>query len=274
MYYIYFVYVAILASLMLNECNNKSQPRWWALMVLFAPVTTPYFIYKSRKESGIILFMVFLTTFSAVGGIEFYLYSKYMEKNRYSHLPPVTRQMIRLSEELKQSTANLDQALVKLENLSKVESRINEIKKTIEFIDQLRNIMISNQEVIKRLVKYTSDYQSFFAGRNLDWVFNIQIFYNNRNVTQHYKSLQKYLDNFEELLKYTYVNFYNITEHKSKEHFRNYDEYYLRYRRAVDSHNRFNVKRIDFQNSFLKKHPEIKPYLPGERQTETFRLWE
>jgi len=243
-------------------------------MVFFSPVTTPYFIFKSRKESGIVLFMVFLTTFSAVGGLEFYRYSNYMEKNKYSDLPPVTIQMIHLSEELKQSTAKLDKALVKLENLSKVESRIQEIKSTIEFIDHLRTIMIENQEAIKRLVKYTSDYKSFFLKKDLDWVFNIQKFYNNRTVIQHYKSLQKYLDAFEELLKYTYVNFYNITEYKTKENLKNYDEYYLRYRRAVDSHNKFNVKRIDFQNSFLSKYPDIKPYLPGKRQTETFRLWE
>ncbi len=243
-------------------------------MVLFAPITTPYFILKSRKETGIILLMVFLTTFSAVGALEAYLYSKYYEKNKYTHLPPMTRQLIRLSEDLKVSTMSLDQALVKLENLSKVESRIHEIKNTIEFIGVLRNIMQENQEAIKRLVKYTSDYKDFFAGRDLEWVFNIQTFYNNRNVISHYKSLQKYLDNFEELLKYTYVNFYHITEHKTKEHLKNYDEYYIRYRRAVDSHNKFNVKRIDFQNKYLSQHPKIKPYLPGERQTDTFRLWE
>ncbi len=273
MYYIYFVYVAILASLIFYESYQKDQPRWWAVMVLFAPVTTPWFIFKSRKESGIILFLIFLTTFSAVAATEFFLYSNYMEKNKYSHLPPVTRQMIRLSEELKLSTTKLDHALVKLENLSKVESRIHEIKKTIEFIDHLRDIMNENQDAIQRLVQYTSNFKSFFNRKNLDWVFNIQKFYHNRNVTQHYKSLQKYLDSFEELLKYTYVNFYNITELKSKEHFRNYDEYYLRYRRAVDSHNKFNVKRIDFQNSFLEKYPDLKPYLPGERQTEAFKLW-
>ena len=73
-------------------------------------------------------------------------------------------------------------------------------------------------------------------------------------------------------MKYTGVD--NRLILKNADMYKNYDEYYLRYRRAVDSHNRFNVKRIDFQNSFLKKHPEIKPYLPGERQTETFRLWE
>jgi len=243
-------------------------------MVLFAPVTTPYFIFKTRRESGIVLFMVFLTTFSAVVAGEFFLYSNYMEKNKYSDLSPVTRQMIRLSEELKTSTIKLDNALVKLENLSKVESRVHEIKKTIEFIDQLRIIMVENQDAIDRLVKYTSDYKSFFSGKDLAWVFNVQNFYHNRNVIQHYKSLEKYLYGFEELLKYTYVNFYNITEHKNPEHLKNYDEYYIRYRRAVDTHNRFNVKRIDFQNSFLEQFPDTKPYLPGERQTETFRLWE
>ena len=55
---------------------------------------------------------------------------------------------------------------------------------------------------------------------------------------------------------------------------KNYDEYYLRYRRAVDSHNRLNVNRIVFQNAFLLKYPDIKPYLPGKRQTDTFRVWE
>lgn len=274
MYYIYFPYVSILALFMLYECYKEHQPRWWALMVLFAPVTTPYFIFKSRKESGMVLFMIFLTTFSAVGVSEVFLYSDYMEKNKYSDLPPVTRQMIRLSEDVKVSTLKLDQALVKLENLSKIQSRINEIKKTIEFIAELRAIMLENQESINRLVKYTTDYKSFFNKKDLEWVFHIQQFYNNRDVIQHHKSIEKYLDNFEELLKYVYVNFYNITEIKSKEHFQNYDQYYLNYRRAVDSHNRFNVKRIDFQNAFLKQYPELKPYLPGERQTDTFKLWE
>ena len=242
-------------------------------MVLFAPVTTPWFIFKSRKESGIILFMIFLTTFSVVGACEFFLYSNYMEKNRYSHLPPVTRQMIRISEELKVSTAKLDKALENLEALSKVESRIHEIKNTIDFITQFREIMIQNQDAINRLVKYTNDYKSFFDKKDLDWVFHVQKFYNNRNVIQHYKSLQKYLDDFEDLLEYTYVNFYNITEHKSKEHLQNYDQYYLKYRRSVNTHNKFNVKRIRFQNSFLKKYPDIRPYLPGERQGKTF-IWD
>jgi hypothetical protein len=85
--------------------------------------------------------------------------------------------------------------------------------------------------------------------------------------------LKKYLDSFEALLKYTYINFYKIKDLKIQENLNNYDEYYLKYRRDVDSHNRFNVKRINFQNAFLKKYPEVKPYLPSKRQTEAFKLW-
>ena len=273
MYYIYFSYSVIISLLMLWECLKKDKPRWWALMVLFAPVTAPWFVFQSRKASGIVIFMIFLTSFSAVGGTEFYIYTNYMEKNKYSHLPLVTRQMIRLAEDLKSSTVKLDRALVKLEGLSKVESRIHEIKNTIDFIYEIREIEEENKNAIFRLENYLYDYKDFFIKNDLAWLFNIQPFYDNHNVVQHNKSLKKYLDSFEALLKYTYVNFYKITELKLQENLNNYDEYYLKYRRDVDSHNRFNVKRINFQNAFLKKYPEIKPYLPGKRQTEAFKLW-
>ena len=259
---------------MLLECRKNALPHWWAAVVLFAPVTAPFFFYRSRKEESMVLIMVFLCLFSIVAGIEFYLYARYMDVNKYADLPPVTRQMIRLSEELRQSTIDLDTALIKLENLSKVESRTREIEKTIDFIGKLRIIMTQNKAAIDKLVIFAKNHKDFFEKKELFWVMDIQQFYKNYNVVQHYKSLQKYLDNFEELLRYTYTNFSYITEHKSAEHLKNYDEYYLRYRRAVDSHNRFNVKRIEFQNKYLLAHPEIKAYLPGERQTETFRLWE
>ena len=274
MYYLYFPFVAVLALMMFYECKMRNRPQWWAAFVLFAPITFPFFIFKSRKELNMNHLMIFISVFSMVAGAEFFLYATYMSKNKYSHLPPVTRQMIVLSETLRQSTIKLDTALVQLENLSKVESRIHEIRNTVEFIDKLRIIMENNNVAIQQLVQYTKDHHDYFAKKELQWVFNVQQFYNNHNVIQHYKSLKKYLRAFEELLRYTHLNFYNITEHKNPEHLKNYDEYYIRYRRSVDSHNRFNVKRIDFQNQYLKKFPDIKAYLPGERQTDTFRLWE
>lgn len=243
-------------------------------MVMGAPVTTPYFIYKIRKQSGMLMIIIFIASFSAVCFTEWFLYVRYMEKNRYAHLSPLARQIVYLSDEVKKSTIELDNSLVKLENLSKVEARINEIKKTIAFIKELRILMMKNQTAIHQLVKLTTDHQSMFKTNEFEWIYNIQKYYNNRNVVQHYISLKKYLTEFEALLEYTYVNFYNIRDHKIEKHLKNYDEYYIRYRGAVDSHNRFNVRRIEFQNGYLKKYPNIKDYLPGERQTETFKLWQ
>ncbi len=274
MYYLYFPYVLLLYCLMFFECAKKKRPRWWAAAVLLAPITTPYFIFKSRKSEGMVLFMIFLATFTGVSVFEFYTYAQTKAKNKYAHLPPITRQVIRLSEDLKQTTINLDKALVTLEQISKVESRLKELKETIDFIGTLRIIMDENQASIARFVKFTTDYNTYFVKKGLNWVCQIQLFYTNRNVVVHYKSLETYLENFETLLIYSYTNFYSITKAESKEHLKNYDEYYIRYRRAVDSHNRFNVQRIEFQNEFLLQYPDIKPYLPGERQTETFKSWE
>lgn len=242
-------------------------------MVLLAPVTTPYFIFKSRKESGIIVFLIFLATFSAVGASEFILFKNYLEEDKQSGFSPLTFQIIHLSEDLKQSTLKLDNALGKLENLSKVQSKLQDIRKAIVIIEQLKPIIAENQDAVNRLEKFTKNYHQSFKGRDLEWVIHIHNFYNDRAVIQHYKSLDAYLFSFQELLEYVHENYLNITEVKSQEQLKNYDEYYIRYRRAVDSHNKFNVRRIEFQNSYLKKYPDIRPYLPGERQTDTFRLW-
>ncbi len=259
---------------MFYECRQRNHPIWWAALVLAAPVTTPYFIFKSRKRAGVILFMIFMTTFSMVTASELYIYFQMKEKYKYAHLPPLTRQVVRFSETLINTTHRLDKSLDTLERMSKVESRIIELKRTIEFIAGLRVLISQNQAAINRMVKFTSDYKTYFVKKDLNWVYHIQLFYTNRNVIQHYRSLDTYLNDFESLLRFTFKNFDRITKVKDKETLDNYDEYYLRYRRAVDSHNRLNVKRIEFQNDFLLKYPDIKPYLPGKRQTETFLLWE
>lgn len=219
------------------------------------------------------LILIFIATFSAACFAEWFIYVRYVEKNRYAHLSPIERHIVTLSREVMDSTIQLDNALVKLETLSKVEARIKQIKKTIDFIKELRILMIKNQSAIQQLVKFTRDNETMFRGKKFEWIYQIQRYYDNRNVVQHYESLQKYLVEFESLLEYTYVNFYAIRDHKIDKHLKNYDEYYIRYRSAVDSHNRFNVRRIEFQNNYLKKFPKIKEYLPGERQTETFKLW-
>lgn len=274
MYYIYFPFIFILAGLMFFECKRQNLPIWWSAIVFAAPVTTPYFILKFRTNRKLTLLIIFLVCFSLVTGGEIYIYSQIKTTYKYVHLPPVTRQLIRYSEILKLTTQNLDNDLVELEQRSKVQSNVDKLKQTIEFIDELRRSMRDNQAAIKQMVEFVEKHKDFFTQKDLQWVYEINRFYNNRIVIAHFKSLKNYLDNFETLLRFCYRNFDAITKAESITHLKNYDQYYLRYRRAVDSHNRFNVKRLEFQNAFIKRYPEIKAYLPAERQTEAFRLWE
>jgi len=273
-YYIYFSFIFILSGLVFFECKRRSLPKWWAAIVFAAPVTTPYFILKSGTERRLSLLIIWGVCFSLVMTGEIFIYSKMKTKYNYVHLPPVTRQLIRYSEILKQTTHNLDNDLVELEQQSKVQSKVDKLKQTIVFIGELHQSMHDNQAAIKQMVEFVENHRDFFIRKDLQWVYEINRFYNNRIVIAHFKSLENYLDNFETLLRFCYRNFDAITKAESTIHLKNYDEYYLRYRRAVDSHNRFNVKRIEFQNAFIKRYPEIKAYLPAKRQTEAFRLWE
>ena len=258
---------------MFLECKRRSLPKWWVAIVFAAPVTTPYFIFKSRKGNRLISLLIFLTCFSLVTAGEIFIYSKMKAKYKYAHLPPVTRQLIRYSEILKQTTQNLDNDLVELEQQSKVQSKINKLEQTILLIRELRQTTYDNQAAIKQMVEFVANHMDFFLTKDLQWVYEIKRYYNDRIVIQHFKTLENYLDNFEILLRFCYQNFDAITKAESAIHLKNYDEYYLRYRRAVDSHNRFNVKRIEFQNDFIKRYPGIKAYLPAKRQTEAFRFW-
>ena len=273
MYYIYFPFIFILSGLVFFECRRLSLPKWWAAIVFAAPVTAPYFIFRSRREKRLLLLLIFFVLFFIVIAGEIFMYAGMKEKYKYASLPPVTRQLIRYSEILKTTTQHLDRDLVTLEQQSKVQSKLNKLEETITFIGKLRQSMHDNQAAIAQMVNFVEKHKKFFLKKDLRWVYEIQRFYNNRIVIAHFKSLESYLDNFENLLRYCYRNFDAITKAKNSAELKNYDEYYLRYRRAVDSHNRFNVKRIEFQNDFIRRYPEIKEYLPAERQTETFRLW-
>lgn len=254
---------------MFLECKRRSLPKWWVAIVFAAPVTTPYFIVKSRKAQGLILLVIFLACFSLVAASEIFIYSQMTAKYKYVNLPPVTRQLMRYSEILKQTNRNLDNDFVEFEQQSKVQSKINKLGQIIVFIGELRQAIYNNQAAIKQMVEFVDNHRDSFLKKDLKWVYEIKRYYNNRIVVQYFKSLENYLDNFEILLRFCYQNFDAITKEGSATHLKNYDEYYLRYRRAVDSHSRLNVKRIKFQDDFIKRYPEIKECLPGKRQTQT-----
>ncbi len=254
------------------DCWKKERPKWWAPAVLMAPIVTPYFIFKARRHQAAILTLMFLISFTAVVGAEVYLYMSVKETRKYDHLPPLTRQIMRASDTLKNTNHRLDKGMVHLKEIAKTDAWINEMKNTIDFISELKIIMTQNQAAIQHLVKLASNYQPYWVKKELNWVVLLQQFYTHRNVRNHYASLERYLDAFNALLVYIYENFDSITKIQSRSHLKNYDEYYLRYRRAADSYNRLNVARMTFQNTFVHKDQKVKPYLPKLRQTETFRL--
>lgn len=273
MYYIYFPFVVILAGLMILECHVRDHPKWYAAAVLIAPVTTPFFILKTRKEEGLVLVMIFMTLFSAVCAGEIVLFSMQKERAKFGAMTPITKKMMALTEKIRKDSNRLDNGLIKLEDLSKVESRPAKIFETIQFISELRVIMTDYMASVDELETFAQAQKGYFLKKNMEWIFHIKEFYHDYAVIQHRNSLEEYLDSFEDLLTYTYQNFDAIDKAKSPKHLKNYDEYYLRYRRAVDAHNRFNVKRMEFQNKFLEQYPELTPYLPGKSQPEAFRLW-
>lgn len=212
--------------------------------------------------------------FSAVLGAVIFLYVSKTRKPPEDNLPPIIKQVIKLNDNIKKTTIDLYNASGRLDSISMVQSRITDIKSAIDLIGQLREMVKKNQQEIDDLVGFIQDHEPFFNRKNLAWMFAVKDFYSSENVISHQKSQTGYLASFETLLQYTHDNFENIMEHKSQQHMKNYDVYYLRYRRAADLHNRSNRKRIAFQKQFIEEYPEVSPFIPGSHHFEPFKFWD
>lgn len=219
------------------------------------------------------LIVIAVVVLIALGAVAFYYISKSSQPPE-DNLPPIIKQVIKLNDDIKKTTIDLYNASGKLDSISMVQSRITDIKSTIELIKQLREMGEKNQKEVDDLVQFIGDHEEFFRRKNLAWIFPIRKFYSDENVTGHQKSQANYFATFETLLQYTHDNFKNIMELKSQQHMQNYDVYYLRYRRAADIHNRFNRKRIAFQKQFIEEYPEVSPFIPGSHQLEPFKFWD
>jgi hypothetical protein len=227
-----------------------------------------------KKNSRILVIVSAVVLFFVVGAIVLFLYVSKNSKPPEDNLPPIIKQVIQLNEDIKKTTMELYNASGKLDSISMVQSRITDIKSTIELIGQLRDMVGKNQNEIDDLLEFIGDHEVFFQRKNLAWIFPVRDFYSNENVAGHNQSRDNYLAAFETLLQYTYDNFENIMEHKSQQHMKNYDVYYLRYRRAAELYNRSNRKRIAFQKQFVEEHPEVSPFIPGSHHFEPFKFWD
>lgn len=271
---IYLTYSILLSVLIFIEVKKYKQAIWWSAVVLFFPPATPVVIHKTRKGAGKMWIVIFIVTFLLAVGGEIFLYSSNKNKNSEDVVPPILKKMLALNENIKKSTGEIYNTSGKLLSLSMVQSRIKDLQSTIETIGKLRQLIKDNQEDIDRLLQFTEKHEDFVRRKNLSWVYSIKEFYNDYNVAQHHKSRANYFVAFEAFLNYTQKNFKNIMELKNEHHMKNYEVYYLRYRRAADSHNRFIKKRIAFQSAFVEEHPEIKPFLPGAHQQGNFKFWD
>lgn len=203
-----------------------------------------------------------------------FFYFKAKGNQEDDNIPPIVKEVIRLNEDVKKTTVNIYNASGQLESVSMVLSRVADMKKTIGLIQTMREHVKENQKAIDRLIEFTIEHETYFHRKNLAWLFGIRKFYTDYYVTQYYKSQNSYLTAFENLLTYTYTNYQNIMELRSQQHMKTYDVYYMRYRTAADSHNRFNRKRIKFYKEFIEENPEVSAFLPGGHHLESFKFWD
>ncbi len=273
MYYLYFPYAFIVSSLFLIFSIRKKTPLWWALVVFLAPVTAPYYFFKASEgfRGGFMTF--FCLSFLLVGAGEGYIYYQDKIDFKYSNYSPVGRQLVQLSKKLKKSTIALDKAIEHLEILSKVESTRTGIGETLTYIGTVQVRRIENKGDIERFLAFTRDYRKTLEKEGADALLSMEAYYSDPVVVTHLESLEDYLPAFEELLRYTFDNFRDISL-KSSKHRENYDAYYMKYRRKVDRHNTLCTKRIQFRDALVQKRPELEHYLPTIHQTDYLRMWQ
>ncbi|MCK5098779.1 MAG: hypothetical protein KAR45_11790, partial [Desulfobacteraceae bacterium] len=273
-FYIYFPYVILLSLLLLGEFIEKKQPKSWAAIIFFAPITAPYFIFRTKKEEGITWIMIFIASFSAVIAGETALYVFKKEKLKYIDHPPVIRQTLRMADELQKTTEKFDSAIIQLEEMGRIISGLDKIGETIEYIGIVRLAGNKNKEMVSKLINHIDKYKGYFNQKNVKWVFLIEEYYKNNVIRLHLDSFEEYLNSFEDILRFSHKNFYQISKIEDPKFLRNYDAYYLKYRRASEKFSKYNLHRNEYQNQLVKDYPKIEIYLPGVRQTDVFSIRE
>ncbi len=255
----------------------KKCPLWSVVVVLFAPVTAPYFFFQAnpgiRLKKRIVGATVFYLCLLTVCTGEFYLFFQEQGRLAMVHHSPVERRMIQVSEELMASTRALDGAIKELESLSKVMSKRTSIGKTLSFIGIVRVKIIRNRNDVDRFTAFCQGYRGRFEKEGFKDFLFVEDFFINPVVKAYLKGLEDYLADFESLLNYTFDNFEGI-DAKNPLQLKNYDAYYLKYRRSVDRSNFLSTQRIAFQRTFVEKHPGLERYLPTMLQTDFFKVWE
>ncbi|MDY0219698.1 MAG: hypothetical protein RBR67_00970 [Desulfobacterium sp.] len=250
-------------------------PSQSVLFVLLAPVTAPYFFLRAnpgsspwKKTMGVILFYL---CFMFVCGVEIHSFSQETGRLTMGGHSPLQKRMLQLSDKLKSSTRAFYLAIRDLESAGTTVSSRSNIDKTTSSIETLRVRMVENKNDVDQFLSFVRHYKASLQNNGFSDSLLIEEFFTDPVVTLHLKSLEAYLAAFESLLNYTFDNFETINS-KSNRHLKNYDAYYINYRRAVDRHNLLCLRRIKYQNALLVKHPELKLYLPSMIHTDFLKF--
>ena len=219
------------------------------------------------------LVILFYLCFMLVCGVEAHRFFQEKERLTMAGHSSLQRRMIQLSDKLKLSTRAFDLAIRELESMSKTVSTRTKIGETLSFIGTVKVRMIENRNDADQFIAFVTDYKTSLQNEGFNDFLFVEDFFTNPVVILHLKNLEDYLEEFESLLSYTFDNFESI-DSKSANHLQNYDAHYIKYRRTVDRHNLFCRKRMEFQNSLLAKHPDLKLYLPTMIHTDFLKVWE
>ncbi len=271
MYYIYFPYVLILSVAMAILCHKQEKTLWWAVVVLFAPVTTPYFIVKSEKQPPGKWIALFIFTFLIVLGVEGFIWFTQYKQNQFNKLNPVDRVAVRLTRVIEANVAEMNEIMGALDIRNTVASGKKEIVTSKASIKRAKILIRQSQKVTRQFIIFVTDYGPYFQKTRQNWILQLRNFYKNKHMVKYYTSTQQYLDEFERLLNYTQAHFEQIKARKSGE-IQNYDQYFIRYRHGLNIYQRYSDERMKVQIPLVKKYPEVKKYLPARAQTKAVSI--
>ncbi len=271
---IYVIYTLLSCAAMFVYCRKFAQPRWWPAAVFIFPLSLPVFVYRTGKGKVLPLAAVSVVLFFAAITGEWALMQQKKAKNPGETIPPIIKKIVDINQDVRLSTIQIYETSKKLDSLSMVLSRATDIKSSMKTISTLRERVQENNRKIDHLIEFITEHEAYLYRQQIPWVLAIRLFYSDPIIQQHHQSRSNYLKTFETLLAYTHDNYENIVDKKSPVHLKNYEAYYMLYRRAADSHNQFNRKRIMFQKEFIEAYPEVKSFLPGAHHMEPFKFWD
>lgn len=272
MFYIYFIFSLIAAIFVYIDSTKQQMPRWWSAVIFFAPVTMIYYIIKTRQKKSLIPITLFVLIFVLVGAGESFLYTRIKDKIIYSNYSDTAKEILEFANELEYSVKQLNDLTLELEGMNSIDSSPAKIDEVLSFVYTMRQMLKENDRSVKEFILVINDYRDILIQEHFERLLKIEEYYKQPVVIKYLNNLDLYLEAFAGILKYTGENSQEIRD-RVPMYIKNYDGYYMNYVRALESHNRIDVARMQFQHNFLLHYPELKPYLPTILQTRFVNIW-